>query len=237
MPVPQSSGAQGLDCANELPANALPTDADTAVMAAIANARARVILANIVILLVAKPKAASADWIAQCGFYSRGGIRMGFAKCIVCVCFVRCAVVCFGNFPVSTNERRTMAVHPSSSAHLRPKSPNAKFISLVAYELSSPGRKNVQLFCEAGDSHHNHLSLEYLDGITARDGLPRNREQGCRKRRGRAHHDSKIEESGFEKPGIIFPIPTLASVSHWLQRRLAMNSDHTTDPVSADARS
>jgi hypothetical protein len=94
MPVPQSSGAQVLDCAKELPANALPTDADTAVMAAIANARARVILANIVILLVAKPKAASADWIAQRGFYSRGGIRMGFAKCIVSVCFVRCTVVC-----------------------------------------------------------------------------------------------------------------------------------------------
>jgi hypothetical protein len=45
----------GFDCATEL-----PTDAGTAVMAAIANARARVILVNIVILLVAKPDATSA---------------------------------------------------------------------------------------------------------------------------------------------------------------------------------
>jgi hypothetical protein len=45
-----------LDCAKEL-----STDAGTAVMAAIANARASVILVNIVILLVAKPEAASAD--------------------------------------------------------------------------------------------------------------------------------------------------------------------------------
>jgi hypothetical protein len=45
-----------LDCAKEL-----PTDAGTVVATAIANMSASVILLNIVILLVAKPKAASAD--------------------------------------------------------------------------------------------------------------------------------------------------------------------------------
>jgi hypothetical protein len=45
-----------LDCAKEL-----STDAGTAVMAAIANARASAILVDIVVLLVTKPKAASAD--------------------------------------------------------------------------------------------------------------------------------------------------------------------------------
>jgi hypothetical protein len=62
-----------MDCANEL-----STGAGTAVMAAIASAKA--ILVNIVILLATKPEAASADQIAQLGLYSHGGIRRGFAR-------------------------------------------------------------------------------------------------------------------------------------------------------------
>jgi hypothetical protein len=60
-----------LDCAKER-----PTDAGTAVMAAIANARASMTLVNIVILLVAKPEAASVDRSRNAALYSNGGIRI-----------------------------------------------------------------------------------------------------------------------------------------------------------------
>src|SRR5712691_6285880 len=59
-------------------------------MTANASASARVILVNIVILLVSKPEAASADWIGERGVYFRARIRMGFARYkSSCACAVR----------------------------------------------------------------------------------------------------------------------------------------------------
>jgi hypothetical protein len=65
----------GLDCAKEL-----PTDSGTVEMAAIANAKASVILINMIILLVLKPNVAPADQIAQQDIYFRARIRMGFGQ-------------------------------------------------------------------------------------------------------------------------------------------------------------
>ena len=49
-------------------------------MAAIANAKASVILINMIILLVLKPNVAPADQIAQQDIYFRARIRMGFGQ-------------------------------------------------------------------------------------------------------------------------------------------------------------
>ena len=57
-----------------------PADAGTAELTANANARARVILLNMVILLVLKPEMASADQIVARGVYFRPRIRMAFAR-------------------------------------------------------------------------------------------------------------------------------------------------------------
>ena len=57
-----------------------PADAGTAWMTANANARAKVILVNMVILLVFKPEAASADLIRERSICFRARIRMGSAR-------------------------------------------------------------------------------------------------------------------------------------------------------------
>jgi hypothetical protein len=47
-------------------------------MTANANARARTVLIDMVILLMSKPEAASADWIRERGVYFRARDRMKF---------------------------------------------------------------------------------------------------------------------------------------------------------------
>ena len=56
-----------------------PADAGTAWMTANANARARTVLVNMIILLMSKPEAASADWTGERGVYFRARNRMEFA--------------------------------------------------------------------------------------------------------------------------------------------------------------
>jgi hypothetical protein len=57
-----------------------PADAGTAALTANANARARVILLNMVILLAWKPEVAPTDWIGRRGGYFRARIRIGVAQ-------------------------------------------------------------------------------------------------------------------------------------------------------------
>ena len=69
-----------------------PADAGTAWMTANANARARAILVNMVILLVLKPEAASADLIRERRVYFRARISKRVRSVHVFVCSLRCAV-------------------------------------------------------------------------------------------------------------------------------------------------
>ena len=56
-----------------------PADAGTAWMTANASARARITLVDMIVLLLSKPEAASADWIGERGVYFRVRNRMAFA--------------------------------------------------------------------------------------------------------------------------------------------------------------
>jgi hypothetical protein len=57
-----------------------PADAGTAWMTANANASARIVFIDMIILLMPKPEAASADWIGERGVYFHARTRMECAE-------------------------------------------------------------------------------------------------------------------------------------------------------------
>jgi hypothetical protein len=69
-----------------------PAEAGTAWMTTNANASARIVLIDMIVLLMSKPEAASADWIGERNVYFRERIRMELRELQVRVSAIRASV-------------------------------------------------------------------------------------------------------------------------------------------------